>query len=1161
MGVFERLAKQKASSSSGGVFARLEQQKIDEAEKIKKQDNDDLMAELEHRKPVIPKEEQSGILEKAGNFLKDVNDNIHGAVDAFGNTITFGLANKLSDKLGLSNEQQNTLGGKVGRFGGEAVNAVTAYKLAGKGLVKLAPKLSRTKKLIATGATAGAGYQVAKEAADLAADTRNNGDESLGQRSLNVAGEAALFAGGDLALRGVAKSAKAIADKTGLTPKIKKTVQSLTSRLKPAETNKAHDIQPITPPKSTIGDKEYGLTIMEKYFPDGHLDTEKLRELPLEERIQFQKEQLSAEKAARTGIVSQQSDIGGNTIKEATDALKTNADDFLSFDPMEVKDLKGITGQSRDIYRNLEATLGPVSAKPYIESLNAAKKENIDMQEYWLNRMKTEVVDKLGIQKGSKLSALVQKYGEHQIDIKQLKDQAPNDWEKVVEADKWFREAYDNIIDRVNESRKLIYGDVQKKIKDIEQEISELSRNLESKTADRVSLQQGRPFKTNKEIRLAASVDRMKNSVSNLESKLLNPKSKPETNEIYKDKISNLRIKIDLKEKELRKSGLYGQPTQKQFDKVDNSIKRLEELITSKKELLESEELWRNKIVPKRKDYYRHFRDLNGLSGLKNLFETPAQISPKLEGISEFTKPKSKFASFMQKRGLGEFKNDAVGGFLNYIPSAAHSTHIDPQIEVFRSLAKSLSDVTETSKNANKLIRFLEKYANLLAGKSHDFDRAAMDWIPGGRKTMGVLRWINNRVKANTILGNIGSLLAQVGNVPNGIAATKQHAISGLNETMANIFGKGSQDIKNSAFLKERYFNTRKFDTRWIDQPKKLAAWAIETADRIGTEFIWNSAHAQGLANKVADPIAYADDLTRKLVAGRGVGEVPLMQESVIFQVLAPFTLEVGNAWRVMGDFVKKKDAGALMTLFVGSYMFNKVMEEIRGSGVVFDPIQATVDAAEPGLSPLERSGRLVGEVLSNVPLGQQVASLYPEYGKNFLGLEKIFGDLPTRDAVFGDKDPTRFGTGLALAKAFENPIKYALLPFGGNQLDKSIQGVQAIANEGHEKDGKLRFPINRTPGELTKALLLGPNATSAGKEYYDNDRRPLTEKQTVAYKSLPDEQKQEAYIDLMKRRLEDNARRIASDEDLTEKERKKKIAALQRKFNEIKKKYGEASQ
>lgn len=67
---------------------------------------------------------------------------------------------------------------------------------------------------------------------------------------------------------------------------------------------------------------------------------------------------------------------------------------------------------------------------------------------------------------------------------------------------------------------------------------------------------------------------------------------------------------------------------------------------------LESGELWRNKRVPKRKNYFRHFRELtSGIGGLANILASPYQIDPQLAGISEFTKPKSRWASFMQQRG------------------------------------------------------------------------------------------------------------------------------------------------------------------------------------------------------------------------------------------------------------------------------------------------------------------------------------------------------------------------------------------------------------------------------------------------------------------------------------------------------------------------------
>ena len=181
----------------------------------------------------------------------------------------------------------------------------------------------------------------------------------------------------------------------------------------------------------------------------------------------------------------------------------------------------------------------------------------------------------------------------------------------------------------------------------------------------------------------------------------------------------------------------------------------------------------------------------------------------------------------------------------------------------------------------------------------------------------------------------------------------------------------------------------------------------METADRAGTNFIWNSVYSKGLAQKILNPIKYADEVTRGLVAGRGVGEVPLLQKSKIFQLVAPFQLEVGNLWSVMRDFTKAKDFGALMTLFVSSWVLNRGMEKARGSGVAFDPMQAFIEAMGEDLTPLQRGGRIAGEVLSNMPGGQTAASIYPEYGTTAFGYQ-----LPTSDKLFGRADPTRFGSG-----------------------------------------------------------------------------------------------------------------------------------------------------
>jgi len=729
-------------------------------------------------------------------------------------------------------------------------------------------------------------------------------------------------------------------------------------------------------------------------------------------------------------------------------------------DPTQLKDIDGPQVYGTDAYRIFEKVYGdkfPEAKKAILDPFDASKKEYIDFQKNWLGKLKTEIVERLGISRGSKLSALVQRYGEggrryfdkkkgetilEAYTLEDLKRDAPNDWQMIVEADKWFRKAYDQLIDEVNVVRKQIY-----------------------------------------------------------------PRSP-------------------------------------------------------------------DKIIQKRQDYYRHFRELEGLEGIKNIFETPANIDPNLVAISEFTQPKSRFLGFAQKRGLGPYKEDAVGGFLNYIPAASYAVNIDKHIRVFAKLAGDLSKATKKTKNLNNFINFLRKYAQDLAGKTNPADRFIQEAIPGGRMAFNGIRWLNNRVKANAVLGNVSSALAQLANIPQGIAFAKQHSAEGLARSLRAIVPSENNPMNQSGFLAERYGGPggamyRQFDTRIIDQPKKVAAWVMETADKLGTNFVWNSAYSKAVREKASNPVKYADDVTRKLVAGRGIGEMPLIQKSQITQVFFPFTLEVANLWKVQKDFLKDKDFTGLAVLYVANFLFNKVMEQTRGSGVTLDPIQATLDAFpelkpyvgqemtadDQDITPLQRGGRLAGEVLSNLPAGQYAASLYPEYGTDILGYQ-----LPTRKELFGRNDPTRFGTGVAIVKGLQNPFYRLALPFGGGQLQKTLKGKEAIELGGsYNKDKtKLNYPVDTDPANALSGLLFGPGGFRETKDYYNNNRRPLGENQTRQFQEDvrsgrdPKELYQQLLRDRVIEGIQEEIGKVGQDAKMSEAEKRKKIAELEARVKSI---------
>lgn len=755
-------------------------------------------------------------------------------------------------------------------------------------------------------------------------------------------------------------------------------------------------------------------------------------------------------------------------------------------DPKTLKDISPLQAGTRDVYRNMEDVFGPNYAKVKAELLDpfdASKGEFIRDQETWIKELEDNVVEKFGFKKGSKESAAIQRFGDtdlpegERLSYDQLVSEFGRDKaDQIVEADRWFRTTYDNMIDELNRVREYYFP----------------------------------------------------------------------THPLYPES---------------------------------------------------------TKIIPKRANYYRHFQEMvDGVKGLLNIFDSPANIDPSLAVSSQFTKPLSKWLSFAKQREGKQTEIDAVGGFLDYIKANAYAKHIDPHIQRFRGvdaemksklpkgeffddsriglaeelsrkmdpfeqiaemkdvskiksfliekglqdrdalkMAKDLAEVKDTSlvkeylgKNLsmegfsdfkskalaedsgnklNNFLKFLDNFSNDLAGKTNPIDRPVQDNFLG-RQAFRALNWVNSRVKANVILGNMSSAVAQFFAIPNGIAnAGVRNAVPAVGDSLVGMF-KNDVPSSQSVFLKERYFNGYdRFDPGVIANTKRLAVWLTSLGDKVGTTFTWNAQYRKALTEGVADPAKYADDWTRKMVAGRGIGEVPIAQKSKLIQVIAPFQLEVANQWRVFGDWAKNDPsklvlAKKLMEYSVAVWVLNRIAKEIRGSDVAFDPMEAMIDAYQTfqdeenkGRGAMLAGGRVAGEVLSNIPfVGEPVARMYPEYGrKDVLGTGV---DLPTREQFFGDKDPTRFGGGLIASKALSDPL-YMLVPsFGGRQIKNTVDGVGTLMQGYAETEaGKVMTPVDATIPNIMKGVLTGKNALDEVQDYRENDQTPLSEQQTEKFK------------------------------------------------------------
>ena len=631
---------------------------------------------------------------------------------------------------------------------------------------------------------------------------------------------------------------------------------------------------------------------------------------------------------------------------------------LAGIDATQLKDISGITANFKDVFRIFKKVF-PKNFQQMEEGILDPLDESVTryykLQKQLTDELYSEIVQKLGIKKGSRESAAVMLWGEHQIEDEQelVKAFGQEMTDKVILADKWFRTKYNQLVEAVNESRKEIYPN--------------------------------------------------------------NPK----------------------------------------------------------------------KLIPFRWDYYRHFHEFSNLKSLVNLFDTPANISPALAGTSEFMKPRSKWASFMQTRKGDTTTYDAVGGFLDYIPAASYSIFVDPNIAVFRALSKQIKTATADSKNLNTFIQFLEGYANDLAGKTSWMDRAVLNFFgeKQGRVIMRGLNFLNGRAKANIILGNFGSTVAQVFNVPQAVGQFKGHAAQAFIDSI-----KGNPEQAKSQFLNNRYADSMfdKFDTTMLRDVKKFAKWMLTFGDEVATRFSWNGFYRQGLAQNVQDAIAFADKQTRSCVGGRSVGEVPILQKSKVFQLIAPFQLEVTNLWWSLGDMRRKKDFVGLLVFAVMMRMMNYLAEQARGSRVALDPLLALWEASQPDKTMAQRAGRIMGEFFGNIPFGNNLVSQYPEFGFSPFGFK-----LPTRRQLFGT-EATRFSNSPLIAlSALRDPIFSFLLPFGGKQVNKTLRGFRAW-NYGSFDFGKKPIYLEQSTQNLIKGALFGPYAINEVKQYLDEMSKRL---------------------------------------------------------------------
>ena len=547
--------------------------------------------------------------------------------------------------------------------------------------------------------------------------------------------------------------------------------------------------------------------------------------------------------------------------------------------------------------------------------------------------------------------------------------------------------------------------------------------------------------------------------------------------------------------------------------------------------------------------------------------DSSLNLPTDLAGITDDFSPGRKwFGNLLQRKGeITDY--DAVAGFDRYIETAGDVIFLTDSVQQLRSLEDALryrlSDEGTREKvnqirndqNLNALekhqkideaynsnddniqelyaqkkrgmggyVSNLHEYINNLAGKKSRADRGWEELL--GRQFYNVAKNMENRVAANMIGLNLSSWMT------NFIPITQAGEISTPNLLRAMLDTVKSA-IKDDGFTDGSVFLTNREGTQMLDQTltqriSQLAGMPMECIDHFTANVVTRGKYLQNIAEgmSVMEAFDNADSYAASLMADRSKGAMPTAFNSVnpIRKVFTMFQLEVNNQlsylakdlprtklWNKSGNAKTRGAASLAWTytkIFAGAYFFNQLFHRLTGRDSALDPIGMIADAFGIGddddkkKSAGEVVESLAGSIAENTPfigglLGGgrvPIASALPAFNK--AREEKRLGYDDARVAQ------TFFGEAL-------KPATYLLLPFGGGQIKKGIEGFHTVKNGGSyklDKNGEtiMQFPVyGQTPFDYAQAMLFGKSSLKTAQDWADNGYDTLNADETKAFDQM----------------------------------------------------------
>lgn len=565
-----------------------------------------------------------------------------------------------------------------------------------------------------------------------------------------------------------------------------------------------------------------------------------------------------------------------------------------------------------------------------------------------------------------------------------------------------------------------------------------------------------------------------------------------------------------------------------------------------------------------------------GLFGRALGIDTQVTALPTtINGLTHTFRPGIQWFGNAQQRLGFNTAYDAVEGFDRYIEGVADVIYQTDNIQKLRALAtqaryrtgdegirKQVDTVyadtrlTEEEKRSkidsiyedgrfalSNFVVELEEYTNLLANKKSRADRNMEQAL--GRNMYNLVKGLESRVAANMVAINPASWLTNfIPLTQGGAMLDRGELLRGMWQTLKS-FKENDGIVDASAFLTNRKGSDPLVRT-WAQKASATMSSPMEYIDQFTAGSLVRARYNQNLKRGMSEAAAMteADNWTAGVMADRSKGSMPTLfnRSNPLTKVFTQFQLEVNNQlsylFKDMPRAYKEKGlaalAMALFKFFLGAWLYDEVYEYFIGRRPALDPLgilnDTVGDITGYELPNLVELG--VGAVTGDMPsfeaerknaydtvtetLGDVAEELPFIGGVLGGGRVPISSALPDWDNLLKTVTSDTWSTKKKLAtagKELMNPLTYLALPFGGGQLKKIYQGLNATIKGGSysvdaEGNDLLQYPVyNDDPWQAAlnagQAMLFGKTSLKTGRDWVESGFKSFGAKETAAYQGM----------------------------------------------------------